>query len=53
MQIIYTDMGSRNPYGIGIIFKLIWRINVTKTGTTTPSQRGPGSISNEGVLHIL
>ena len=28
-----------------------WSIDGTVTGTTTSGQRGPGSNSNEGVLH--
>ena len=31
----------------------IWPINGTLTGVTTPCQRGPGSNSNEEVLHIF
>ena len=30
----------------------IWPINRTLSGTTTPSQSGPGSDGNEGVHHI-
>ena len=30
----------------------IWPIDGTQTGTTTPSQGGPRSNGNEGVLHI-
>ena len=30
----------------------VWSVNETLTGTITPGQSGPGSISNEGVLYI-
>ena len=30
----------------------IWPIDKTLSGDTTPGQGGPGSNSNEGVLHI-
>ena len=33
-------------------FSSIWRIDRTLSGATTPSQSGPGSDVNEGVLHI-
>ena len=31
----------------------IWPMDRTLSGVTTPSQSGPESIGNEGVLHIL
>ena len=30
----------------------IWPTDRTLSGTTTPGQSGPGSVGNEGVLHI-
>ena len=33
-------------------FSSIWPIDRTLSGATTPSQCGPGSDGNEGVLHI-
>ena len=33
-------------------FSFIWTIDGTLSGVSTPGQSGPGSDSNEGVLHI-
>ena len=31
---------------------IIWRIDRTLSGITTPGKSGPGSDGNEGVLHV-
>ena len=34
------------------MISFIWPIDGILTGTTTPSQSGPGSNSNDRILHI-
>ena len=39
-------------FSISSQFSSIWPIVRALSGTTTPSQSGPGNDGNEGVLHI-
>ena len=39
-------------FSISTLFSSIWPIDRTLSGATTPSQSGPGSDGNEGVLRI-
>ena len=47
-----TVLFQKIQFIISTQFSLIWPIDMTLSGATTPDQSGPGSDSKEGVLHI-
>ena len=49
---VYTQLNVKIVLFRTIQFSSIWPIDRTLSGATTPSQSGPGSDGNEGVLHI-
>ena len=53
IQFSQTFLFQTNHYSINMQFSSIWPIDITLSGATTPSQSGPGSDANEGVLCIL
>ena len=63
LAFFYTQLNDFNYFYIKSEFSIshlfehiicfIWPIDRTLSGTTTPSQSGPGSNGNEGVLHVL
>ena len=48
-----TVLSQVNQFSISTHFSSIWSTDIALTGATTPSQSGPGSDGNEGVLRIL
>ena len=55
---VYTQLNDQTFLFLTIQFSIshflctIWLLDRTLSGATTPSQSGPGSNGNEGILHI-
>ena len=49
---VKTVLFQTIQFSLSTQFSSIWPIDRTLSGTTAPIQSGPGSDSNEGVLHI-
>ena len=49
---IKTVLFQAVQFSISTQFSLVWPIDRTQSGATTPGQSGPGSNGNEGALRI-